>query len=336
MHTKTHDHKLRALRAAGLGLAAAAALIAGGAATAHAQAPAPPTCNGLAATIVGTDGPDRITGTSGADVIVAKGGDDLVSGGSGADTICGGDGDERIRGGNGADRINGGAGNDDCGTSSADTFSGCQSGTRTRFMPTRHGFPFVNHFAVNRTINYGVGSYNLNVPYGLCGGMVFAALDTFLDDSTAPGNATTPTSGQTYDYIAGRLVDSLTVDFGSNLAKFAAFQLMSNADLRQVTRNTAVEARDKLRDNDNKPFPLGVVFAKQNEPITNNHQVLVIGYFKRADGPRTLMVYDPNRPDQISYVDTEARVITDQDGGNSVPFRAVFVEKYEKKTAPWS
>ena len=48
------------------------------------------------------------------------------------------------------------------------------------------------------------------------------------------------------------------------------------------------------------------------------------------------MVYDPNRPDQISYVDTEARVIMDQDGGNQVPFRAVFVEKYEKKTAPWS
>jgi len=166
--------------------------------------------------------------------------------------------------------------------------------------------------------------------------MVFAAFDTFLEDDVAPGTSTTPTSGSTYDYILGRLVDSLTVDFGSNLTKFATLQPRSNSTLRDVTASTAIEVREALEDDGNRPIPLGVIFAQPSQPITDNHQVLVIGYFKRAGGPRILKVYDPNRPDQISYVNTGTREITDQDGSNPVPFRGVFVEKYESKTAPWS
>jgi hypothetical protein len=288
------------------------------------------------ATIVGTDGPDRLTGTAGADVIVAGAGDDLVNGGSGADALCGNGGDDRVVGDGGADRILGGPGNDACSSSPADTVSSCQAGTQTRFMPTRHGFPFVNRFTISRTIDYGVGSYNLNVPYGLCGGMVFAAFDSFLADDVAPGTSTTPTSGQTYDYIAGRLVDSLAVDFGYNLRKFLELQPKTGSELAAVTRSTAIEVRDDFRAAGNRPIPLGVVFAQPNQPLTDNHQVLAIGYFKRADGPRMLKIYDPNRPDQMSYINTETRQITDQDGSNAVPFRGIFVEKYEAKTAPWS
>jgi hypothetical protein len=79
-----------------------------------------------------------------------------------------------------------------------------------------------------------------------------------------------------------------------------------------------------------------VIFAQPNGALTDNHQVLAIGYFKRANGPRILKVYDPNRPDQITYINTETRRITDQDGGNSTPFRGIFVEKYQSKTPPWS
>lgn len=35
-------------------------------------------------------------------------------------------------------------------------------------------------------------------------------------------------------------------------------------------------------------------------------------------------------------MNTETREITDQDGSNAAPFRGVFVEKYQRKTAPWS
>ena len=83
-----------------------------------------PRCDGLAATIVGTHGPDVIKGTSetdwiqglgGADVISGLGGDDVLCGGRGKDVIyahdkagfaeCQGEGPERITGGQGDDKL---------------------------------------------------------------------------------------------------------------------------------------------------------------------------------------------------------------------------------------
>jgi len=74
--------------------------------------PVPPTCNGLPATRVGTDGDDIIIGTPGPDVIVALGGDDVVEAGDGYDVICGGPGDDTLKGGPGDDVLIGGAGRD--------------------------------------------------------------------------------------------------------------------------------------------------------------------------------------------------------------------------------
>ncbi|MGB5755321.1 MAG: ExeM/NucH family extracellular endonuclease, partial [Acidimicrobiales bacterium] len=69
-------------------------------------------CNGLPATILGTDGRDRLTGTSGDDVIVALGGNDFVNGRGGNDVICGGDGNDLIIAGSGDDVVFGQGGND--------------------------------------------------------------------------------------------------------------------------------------------------------------------------------------------------------------------------------
>jgi len=85
--------------------------------------PPPLICEGLAATITGTEGTNAISGTPGNDVIVALGGDDLVDGGGGNDVICGGEGADTLRGGvgsdrllgeNGSDALKGGAGKDIC------------------------------------------------------------------------------------------------------------------------------------------------------------------------------------------------------------------------------
>ena len=70
------------------------------------------TCGGLAATIVGTEGNDRIVGTPGDDVVLALGGDDLVIGGDGNDVICLGEGNDRALGQKGEDFILGEGGND--------------------------------------------------------------------------------------------------------------------------------------------------------------------------------------------------------------------------------
>ncbi len=72
----------------------------------------PPTCDGLAATIVGTPGNDTIVGTPGNDVMVGLGGSDGIQGLGGNDRICGGDGNDQIDGGAGNDRLFGGNGSD--------------------------------------------------------------------------------------------------------------------------------------------------------------------------------------------------------------------------------
>lgn len=91
-------------------------------------------CDGHAATIVGTSGNDVISGTAGSDVIVALGGNDVVHGGGGRDYICGGSGNDTLSGGPGNDQIdgnggddteNGGSGNDDLhGGNGDDTLDG--------------------------------------------------------------------------------------------------------------------------------------------------------------------------------------------------------------------
>lgn len=89
-----------------------------------------PTCDGRAATIVGTQANDVLNGTNGNDVIVGLGGNDIIRGFGGRDTLCGdagrdridggrqndvifgGDNGDLLKGGTGADWLVGGQGND--------------------------------------------------------------------------------------------------------------------------------------------------------------------------------------------------------------------------------
>jgi hypothetical protein len=69
-------------------------------------------CRGVAATLVGTTGPDIINGTADRDVILGRGGDDIINGLDGDDVICAGFGDDLVRGGGGDDRVFGDGGAD--------------------------------------------------------------------------------------------------------------------------------------------------------------------------------------------------------------------------------
>lgn len=72
----------------------------------------PVLCNGLPATIVGTDGNDYLVGTPGNDVIHGLAGNDTIFGLGGDDVICGGPGRDKLYGNSGNDKLFGGAGND--------------------------------------------------------------------------------------------------------------------------------------------------------------------------------------------------------------------------------
>jgi pimeloyl-ACP methyl ester carboxylesterase len=69
-------------------------------------------CNGLMATIVGTEQDDELQGTEGNDVIVGGGGNDRILADAGDDVVCGGAGDDDLIGQDGADQLFGDGGND--------------------------------------------------------------------------------------------------------------------------------------------------------------------------------------------------------------------------------
>jgi Tol biopolymer transport system component len=69
-------------------------------------------CGGRRATIVGSDGGEKIKGTKRSDVIAGNGGRDRIRGRGGRDRICGGRGRDRISGGSGDDRLFGQQGRD--------------------------------------------------------------------------------------------------------------------------------------------------------------------------------------------------------------------------------
>ena len=71
-----------------------------------------PTCFGVPATIVGTDGDDLLVGTADADVIVGLGGHDTILGLLGDDLLCGGEGNDNLDGGEGDDQLDGEGGDD--------------------------------------------------------------------------------------------------------------------------------------------------------------------------------------------------------------------------------
>ncbi|NNC78574.1 MAG: hypothetical protein HKN94_00340 [Acidimicrobiales bacterium] len=69
-------------------------------------------CNGVLATIVGTEGRDVLTGTGGRDVIAGLGGDDTILALGGDDLVCGGDGNDILDSGRGNDTMFGNDGRD--------------------------------------------------------------------------------------------------------------------------------------------------------------------------------------------------------------------------------
>jgi Ca2+-binding RTX toxin-like protein len=72
------------------------AALLGAAVLANAGTAAAYSCFDVTATIVGTNGSDRIHGTSGRDVIVGLGGDDVIWGLDDSDRICGNEGNDKL------------------------------------------------------------------------------------------------------------------------------------------------------------------------------------------------------------------------------------------------
>jgi hypothetical protein len=183
----------------------------------------------------------------------------------------------------------------------------------TGFVPSQHGFHFVNAFPSVPDIKIPIplGRVELgDASNGLCGGMVFCALDYFLANRPVPAMRTPPTTGMLFDTIVRRLLNSFNFPLG-----ILGYIVLMNPDYpdgetRSGGINFAPHGRAwqtmrvewplvKAMLDSGTPCPLGLVRVKSRDLslLGHNHQVLATGYDVNDD-LLSLFIYDPNYPDR--------------------------------------
>jgi hypothetical protein len=191
------------------------------------------------------------------------------------------------------------------------------------FAPSTSGFMFPNRFPSGipvATITITINNVGIPIPLGdastgVCGGMVYAALDLFLarprlqvpPDITPPVGDTPVTN-----YILARLVDSFALQLGSasNVSRY--IDLMSTLDHDTwlshgipwiIVNNEWPKIKQDI--DAGRPSPLGLVSGSWVWPtnisakinmLSHCHQVLAYGYDLDDEANLTLLVYDPNDP----------------------------------------
>lgn len=192
------------------------------------------------------------------------------------------------------------------------------------FVPSVHGFAFSNAWpsapAVELPTPFGTISIG-NASAGLCGGMVFAALD-FWHAGVAPPRTRPAARSRLYRYLVRRLVDSWNLPAG--VAQYYLWMCLPDADtgFDLLGRHVVTERGLGWRTIQNQwpqvradldagtPVPLGIVTVASARPsdLSENHQVLAFGY--TVSGSQVSVdVYDPNQPgrdDVAIWFDTRA------------------------------
>lgn len=169
------------------------------------------------------------------------------------------------------------------------------------FVPSKHGFRFVNSFKGSPIPGVvGLAASQLTGgSYGLCGGMSAAAADAFIARQSIPASTTPPASGTPlYTYLLQRQTDSfLGMEMPARFAAWSGVSEFGPLGTRALTIDPAHQIADRLRAG--QPAVLGLVYAGPNNgrKIWDNHQVLGFTLTRDQD-PRTLRVriYDPNYP----------------------------------------
>ena len=213
----------------------------------------------------------------------------------------------------------------------------------TRFNPAVHGFKFANTFANNMLSQFDVRTD------GLCGGMVYAALDYFNAEKTIPQQNYEPTEGTALrQFIYRRQVESLA----SNLDKWAELTVNPFGTRNEEFYRWGLDGKpggriDELkREIDaGRPVPLGLKGC--NEGCNGDHQVLAIGYdmggYQGDFGANLrqfkIFIYDPNFPGRtmtlMAYPEaSQFRYREPDNRGNRPRWRSWFVNANYHAASP--
>jgi hypothetical protein len=220
--------------------------------------------------------------------------------------------------------------------------SSAPASAATAFDPRVHGFDFVNTYAGDILVDVPlVGRVDLgDSPYGLCGGMSFAALDSFYAGVEVPNyaggaeDAPPPAefaSGEPLrSFVYGRQMDSLRADDARLVRRLVTWiprPIHSNWLVTGLAELTKRAFDDKIRPalDQGCPVPLCLVKADFDDMLpdplnptlppagfTKNHQVVAIGYRRHEVGPDhwDVDIYDPNYPDEVHTLHLKLRVQT--------------------------
>lgn len=180
------------------------------------------------------------------------------------------------------------------------------------FTPSTSGFRFPNAFPHVPVRRIGIPGM-LSVPIGdasngLCGGMVFAARDSFEAGRTPPPDTTPPSEGPLFDFLVDRLFDSFCLPWGPGRYLALMSPLLPDGETLWSRLGFGPHGRSwqMVRDEWPKiradvdaghPSPIGLITVKSSDPfdLKEDHQVLVFGY-DVAGSAVTLQLYDPNQP----------------------------------------
>jgi hypothetical protein len=226
---------------------------------------------------------------------------------------------------------------------------------QAELLASTNGFSFVNDWPSEPAVvlNTPFGKVNVgNAQGGLCGGMVFAALD-YWHAGRVPPDAQPAQGEPLFRFLVKRIVDSWHVPAGvaqyyqwmslpDGDAGFSAFGKKVVVERGLAWRTIKVQWPQIKRDLDRGlGAPLGLVTTASHQPkdLGLNHQVLAYGY--SIDGRRvTVRVYDPNRGQDDSITiefdaGTPTRATTfEHNLGMSHPVRGFFKTAYAPVTPP--
>ena len=244
----------------------------------------------------------------------------------------------------------------------------------TDFNVHKHGFKFVNDWKGDILLDIPIiGRINVGrTPYGLCGGMTYAALDTFHSQSETPDDKDPPESGsELRSYIYNRQMDTFKAQDAFMIRRIISWSIQDigksvwGPGLHALTHE---QFKKRIRPEIDKgnPVPLCLIRAKRSdylltskslkpEGFTINHQVLAIGYRRHdpPDGPEhwDVDIYDNNYPNEVHTLhyhrkfrkqtlrkNSNGMLVEKYDsiGSNvSGSFRAFFKTPYEPKTPYW-
>ncbi len=182
----------------------------------------------------------------------------------------------------------------------------------TGFDPLKHGFHFNNAFPPHPQIQLATPFGRIKIgdaKNGLCGGMVFAALDFFHAGQPTPENKKPPTGDLLFDYIVKRLYDSFNLPLGIRNYIELMHPGLPDGETGANALGVAPHGRawQTIREewpiiktllDAGQPCPLGLVRLKSTDlrQLGQNHQVLAYGY-DVVDDQLTLFIYDPNYQD---------------------------------------